>query len=223
VAADDHVASRLLIAHMAAVPPSPKRKVRIRLLPVIGYIFVAFALAWFFAQQSTTTLILVRHADTEPGVALDADPALSERGRRRAELLADFLANVDVVASVDAIYATTARRTQETAEPLRQRLGQTLNIDDPYRVERMARRLLRDRRGKITLFVLDADAIAPLIDELHGSKKIKPLADDDYDELFIVTIPYYEKVKTLQFRYGDPPEPRAMISVPAETFSTVPP
>lgn len=188
---------------MAAVPPSPKRKVRIRLLPVIVYIIAAFVLAWFFEQQATTTLIFVRHAETEPGVPLDADPGLSERGRRRAELLANFLADADVVASVDAIYATTSRRTQETVEPLRARLGQTLNIDDPYRVERMARRLLRDRKGKITLYVMDADAIAPLVAELHGSKKIPPIAPDDYDEIYIVTMPYYEKVKTLRFHYGE--------------------
>jgi phosphohistidine phosphatase SixA len=204
-----------------AVPP--KRKVRIRLLPVIGYIAVAFGLAWFLQLRATTTLIFVRHAETEPGVALDADPPLSDRGRRRAERLADFLADVDVVASVDAIYATTSRRTQETAEPLRARLGQTFNIDDPYRVERMARRLLRDRKGKITLFVMDADAIAPLVAELHGSRNIATIPADDYDEIFIVTMPYYEKVKTLRFHYGDPPEPSVSGSVPAETPGAAPP
>jgi phosphohistidine phosphatase SixA len=204
-----------------AVPP--KRKVRIRLLPVIGYIVVAFGLAWLLQLRGTTTLIFVRHAETEPGVALDADPPLSERGRRRAELLADLLTHIDVVASVDAIYATTARRTQETAEPLRARLGQTFNIDDPYQVERMARRLMRDRKGKITLFVMDADAIAPLVAELHGSRKIAPIPADDYDELFIITIPYYEKVKTLRLHYGDPPEPSVTGSVPGETLGASPP
>src|SRR5215210_95691 len=119
----------------------PKRKTRIRILPVIGYVIVVLGLAWFFELQETTTVIFVRHAETE-GAANDADPGLSDRGRQRAELLADFLAHIDVVKGVDAIYATTSRRTQETAQPLAAQLGYKLNIDDPKLVERFARRIM---------------------------------------------------------------------------------
>ncbi len=195
----------------------PKRKVRFRLVPVIGYIVVAFAVAWVLDLQATTTIIIVKHADVDLGVPLDSDPPLNARGRQRAEQLADFLGDVDVVASVDAIYSTTARRTQETAEPLAKRLGLVQNIDDPYRVERQARRLLRDRRGKITLFVMDADAIQPLIDELHGSKRLSPIPPNDFGQVYIVTIPYYEKVKTLLLHYGDPPvEPKSLTDASSE-------
>ena len=62
---------------------------------------------------------------------------------------------------------------------------------------------MRDRRGKITLVVTDGDAIAPLIDELHGSKRLPAFGPTDFGELYIVTIPYYGKVKTLRFHYGD--------------------
>src|SRR5690348_7899396 len=120
----------------------PKRKTRIRILPVVGYVIVVLGLAYFFEQQATTTYIFVRHAETDP--AGGDDPGLSDRGRQRAEMLASFLADIDVVQSVDAIYATTARRTQETAAPLATRLGYKLNIDDPYLVERLVRRLARD-------------------------------------------------------------------------------
>ncbi len=181
----------------------PKRKSRIRLIPVIGYIILVLGLAWLFEEQPTTTIVFVRHAETEGPVA-DADPGLSARGRERAERLADFVANIDVVASVDAIYATTSHRTQETATPLATRLNLKLNIDDPYLVERFIRRVMRDRRGKITLVVTDGDAIAPLIDELHGSKRLPAFGPADFGELYVVTIPYYGKVKTLRFQYGDP-------------------
>ena len=89
---------------------------------MIGYIVVVLGLAWFFEEQPTTTIIFVRHAETDSG-GRRRGPGLSARGRQRAELLADFLADIDVVASVDAIYATTSRRTQETATPLASRLG----------------------------------------------------------------------------------------------------
>jgi broad specificity phosphatase PhoE len=191
----------------------PKRKSRIRLLPVIGYVIVVLGLAWFFEQQATTTIIFVRHAEVE-ATAGGGDPELSAAGRRRAEALADFVANIDVVQSVDAIYATTSHRTQATAMPLAMRLGLTLNIDDPYRVERFMRRVMRDRRGKITLIVTDGDAIAPLIDELHGSKRLPPFGPADFGELYVVTIPYYGKVKTLRFHYGDAPGVQAQSEQP---------
>jgi broad specificity phosphatase PhoE len=188
---------------MAAV--RPKTKSRIRILPVIGYIVVVLGLAWFLEERPTTTIIFVRHAETE-AAAGDADPALSARGRQRAEQLADFLANIDVVKSVDAIYATTARRTQETATPLATRLSLRLNIDDPYVVERFIRRIHRDRSGQITLIVTDGDAIAPLIDELHGNgtKRLPKFDAADFDEIYVVSTPYYGKVKTLRLHYGDP-------------------
>jgi len=198
----------------------PKRKSRIRLVPVIGYIILVLGLAWLFEEQPTTTIIFVRHAETD-AAAGDADPGLSAIGRQRAERLADFVADIDVIASVNAIYATTSRRTQETATPLATRLELKLNIDDPYLVERFIRRVMRDRRGRITLVVTDADAIAPLIDELHGSKRLPAFGPTDFDELYVVTIPYYGKVKTLRFHYGDA-SPQRIVSDGAATTPGAP-
>ena len=188
----------------------PRRKSRIRILPIVGYIFVVLAVAWFFQQQRTTTIIFVRHADVDASAPLDNDTPLNARGRQRAELLADFLEDVNIGSGVDAIYATVARRTQETAQPLATRLGQKLNIDDPYNVERLVRRIYRDRRGKITLIVADADAIPPLIAELHGAHPLPEFGPADYSEIYVVTVPYYGKVKTLRFRFDEPPDESAV-------------
>ena len=197
----------------------PRRKSRIRILPIVGYILLVLGIAWFFQQQATTTILFVRHADVDAAVPLTDDPPLTERGRERAKLLADFLAEVDVVSSVDAIYATTAKRTRETAAPLAERLGQRLNIDDPYQVERLIRRLFRDRKGKITLVVADADVIPALIAELHGKNPLPEFGPMDYSDLYVVTVPYYGKVKTLRFRYAEPP-PDAHVSDDATQTSS---
>ena len=181
-----------------------RRRRRLRLIPIVGYSIVALGLAYFFEQQATTTVIFVRHADTDVAMAAD-DPPLNARGRQRAELLADFLADVDVVAGIDAVYASDKRRTQETAAPIATRLNLRVDIEDHQKVERFMRRLLRDHKGEIVLVVSHADAIPLLIDELHGSKRLPPFGHDDFDELYIVTIPWYGKVKTLRFHYGDPP------------------
>src|SRR5690606_18378300 len=122
---------------MAELPKSQRtahargRRRRSRAFPILILVFTAIALAWFFESQATTTVIFVRHADTNPpiGEVRDASgrletpsglggPTLSARGRVRAELLADYLEAVDVVAGVDAIYASDFLPTQETAAPL---------------------------------------------------------------------------------------------------------
>jgi phosphohistidine phosphatase SixA len=185
--------------------PKPKpRRWRSRLVLVIGYVFAALALAWFFEERASTTIIFVRHADVDASTT-DPDPPLNARGRQRAELLADFLQNIDVVRGVDNIYAAADKRTQETAAPLAERLGLRPHIDDPHLTERLIHRVLRDRDGEIVLIVSYADTMAPLIAELHGSKKVPPIADDDYDEVYIVTRPYFGRVKTLRLHYPEPP------------------
>jgi histidine phosphatase superfamily protein (branch 1) len=188
----------------------PRRKSRIRILPIVGYILVVLAVAWFFQQQRPTTIIFVRHADVDASAPLDDDTPLNARGRQRAELLADFLDDVNIGSGPDAIYATVAKRTQETAQPLATRLGQQLNIDDPKNYERLVRRIFRDRKGKITLIVADADAIPPLIKELHGASPLPEFGPGDYSEIYVVTAPYYGKVKTLRFRFDEPPEEKAV-------------
>ena len=180
------------------------RRWRSRIIPVLGYVIGALVLAWFFEERDSTTIIFVRHADVDAGTT-DPDPPLNARGRQRAELLADFLQDADVVHGVDNIYAAADKRTQQTAAPLAKRLGLTPHIDDPHRIERLIHRVLRDRNGEIVLIVSYADTIAPLIEELHGSKKVPPIAEDDYDEVYIVTKPYFGKVKTLRFHYPEPP------------------
>ena len=50
--------------------------------------------------------------------------------------------------------------------------------------------------------VAEPDVIPRLIPEFQGSKKVPPIADAEYDPLYVVTIPWYGKVKTLRLHYG---------------------
>jgi hypothetical protein len=94
-------------------PNDRRRRRRLRLIPIIGYTIVALAAGYFLGERPTTTVIFVRHADTDAAMAgPDDDPPLNARGRARAELLADHLQNVDVTGSVNAIYPRAKRRTQ---------------------------------------------------------------------------------------------------------------
>ncbi|MBN1238632.1 MAG: histidine phosphatase family protein, partial [Gammaproteobacteria bacterium] len=144
----------------------------------------------------------VRHADTDRTMAEGGDPPLNEQGQARAELLADFLQDVDVVAGVDAIYASEALRTQQTAEPLARRLELDVGVADHHDYAGFMEDVLREHKGEIVLVVSHSDTIAPLIEELHGSKNVPEMAPDEYDNVYIVSIPWFGKVKTLRVRYG---------------------
>jgi broad specificity phosphatase PhoE len=196
-----------------------RRRRRLRLIPIIGYTIVALGLAYFLAERPSTTVIFVRHADTGVEMA-DGDPPLNERGRQRAELLADFLQDIDVVAGVNAIYASDKRRTQETAAPLAKRLNLTVEIADHLDTAGFMRRVLRDHNEEIVLIVSHSNTIAPLIDELHGSKRLPPFGADEFDEVYIVTKPWWGKVKTLRLHYPEPPVVALEFSGEAATSSS---
>jgi broad specificity phosphatase PhoE len=144
----------------------------------------------------------VRHADVDTSFGGD-DPPLSSLGHRRAELLADALEEIDVVAGVDAIYVADSRRTQQTVAPLARRLELEPRIADPYQVEPFMAEVLREHKGEIVLVATHADILALLVEELHGSKNIPSMdGDNNFDNIYIVTIPWFGKVKTLRLHYA---------------------
>jgi len=180
-----------------------RKRRRIRRASIIGgFLLLSVGLAWFFESQATTTVIFVRYADLmEEG---EFNPGLSAAGDRRTEELVRVLGDVDVVAGLDTIFATESRRTRETIGPLVEHLNIDVHPMDPVNVKETAERILREFKGKIVLVVAEPDAIPPLIEEFHGSKKLPPMGASEHDNLYIVTIPWFGKVKTLRLRYGAP-------------------
>jgi broad specificity phosphatase PhoE len=69
---------------------------------------------------TTTTIIMVRHAERDPGL----DPPLNAEGIARAQILADVLGQNGVT----AIYTMDAIRNRETAQPLASKLGLTPSL-----------------------------------------------------------------------------------------------
>jgi broad specificity phosphatase PhoE len=183
-------------------PKDKRRRRRQRAVSVIVFVLATLALAWFFELHFPTTILFVRHADTDAAMGEGGDPPLNARGRARAELLADFLQNIDVVAGVDAIYVSEFQRTRQTAEPLAMRLQVPIETVDQSDIVGFMANVLDEHQGDIVLVVSHSNLIAPLIDELHGSKNLPEFGHDDYGELYIVSIPWWGKVKTLRFPYA---------------------
>ena len=179
-----------------------RRRRRNRLVGTVFIIAACIGLAWFFESQATTTLLFVRHA--EKAAAPADNPGLSTAGTQRALELQRVLSDLDVVAGVDAIYVTQYRRTVDTARPVARAADVDPRPFDVGDVERAVVDIVERHKGKIVLIVGHSNTIAPMIAELGGSKKVPPIAEDEYDNLYIVTIPWFGKVKTLRLKYGAP-------------------
>ncbi|MEE4162228.1 MAG: phosphoglycerate mutase family protein [Woeseiaceae bacterium] len=183
-----------------------KRRRRRRRLQILAiYTLIAIGLAWFFESQATTTIIFVRHAEK----ALDAgdDPGLSAAGHRRVAELTRQLRDADVVAGVDAIYTTQYRRTQETARPLADALDLPINQYDAADTESVLETILKRHKGKIILVVAHSNTLPELIANLGASKKVPPIAENEYDNIYVIAIPWFGKTKTIRLRYGEPYRP----------------
>jgi 2,3-bisphosphoglycerate-dependent phosphoglycerate mutase len=181
-----------------------RRKRRRRRRLIASTIFLAFALvlAWSFESQATTTVLFVRYAEVAEGGG--PNPGLSPAGHARAEEISRLLGDIDVIAGVDAIFATQFRRTQETAEPVAERLQIPVQVVDSSNINGLEKMILQEYKGKIVLVISDREAIPALIREFHGSKRLPPMADTEHDNLYIVSIPWHGKVKTLRTKFGSP-------------------
>jgi broad specificity phosphatase PhoE len=180
--------------------PRRRRRRKRRAGAVAAFMVLALGIAFFFESQATTTVIIVRHADVAPG--LGDDLGLSPVGAIRAEELSRVLADVDVIQGPDAILVGSGRASRETAEPLARRLNLPVLEVDTSSLTRLAKRIIKDYKGKIVLVVTRPADIPVLIPRFQGSKKVPELADGESDNLYVVSVPWYGKVKTLRLRYG---------------------
>ncbi len=179
-----------------------RRRRRRRIQVIIIYTAIAIGLAWFFESQATTTIIFVRHAEQTSHD--EADPPLSDVGRRRVAELTRQLADADVVAGIDAIWSTHFKRSVETVQPLAELLDLPINTYPPSDTESVLETILKKHKGRIILVVGHSNTVPVLIANLGASKKVPPIAQDEFDNIYIVSIPWFGKTKTIRLRFGEP-------------------
>ena len=179
-----------------------RRRRRRRIQVIIIYTLIAVGLAWFFESQATTTVIFVRHA--EKALEPEGDPSLSPAGQRRVAELTRQLKDADVVAGIDAIYSTPYRRTEETARPIAEALGLPINSYDAGDTEAVMEHILKEHKGKIILVVGHSNTVPQLMYDMGASKKVPEINENEYDNIYIVSVPWFGKTKTIRLRYGEP-------------------
>jgi broad specificity phosphatase PhoE len=152
------------------------------------------------AAAQPSTVILVRHAEraTEPR----ADPLLTAEGSQRALDLAAALSN----AGVNAIITTHLQRTQLTAKPLGDAIGQApivVRAGGAGHPDSVAAAVMRRPAGEVVLVVGHSNTVPAIIAAL-GGPKMPDLCDGQYSNLYILHLQAGSAPRLIKAKYGAP-------------------
>ncbi|MEP7266687.1 MAG: phosphoglycerate mutase family protein [Saprospiraceae bacterium] len=140
---------------------------------------VVLALFSLVACTSTRTIFIVRHAEK---IDDSRDPDLSETGQLRAQKLAKILADK----SIQEIFSTDYKRTRQTANPLAQLNGITIQIYKPDTLDLFVKRIVKSEKN--VLVVGHSNSTLSLLDAMGLAHTIKKIDETDYSNLFIVRL-----------------------------------
>jgi broad specificity phosphatase PhoE len=145
---------------------------------------------------SPTTVILVRHAEKS---VPEGDHPLSSTGRARARELARVLRHT----KISAIYTTQFMRTRQTAEPLAKELGLAVQpvVANATYVTDMLDRIRQEHTGEAILIVSHRNTVPSLIEAL-GVSPAEEIIEEQYDHIYVVTVPPAGTPSMLTLRYG---------------------
>ncbi|NHK29137.1 histidine phosphatase family protein [Parvularcula flava] len=121
------------------------------------------------------TILLLRHAEAGDG----NDPALTAKGKARAERVANQLAGLPI----RTIYVTDTIRARQTAEPLANRLDLDVSPYDPFALPAFAE-ALKMTTGPV--LVVGHSNTTPELVRLLGGEAGEPIAHDEHDRLYRV-------------------------------------
>jgi len=169
------------------------------LLAMAGVFMIAVAFA-YWNSATTTTIVLVRHAEKQVGAISDAP--LSPEGEVRASRLAQMFGGSEQYGRIRKIYVTDTRRTQQTAAGLAQRLNLKPEIVDAKTDSReLARRALRENRGSSALIVGHSNTVPEIVAALAHVDNVPAMGDEEFDTLYVVTVPTIGKASILRMKY----------------------
>ncbi|HUE69683.1 MAG TPA: phosphoglycerate mutase family protein [Pirellulaceae bacterium] len=145
---------------------------------------------WWFCWGPATTVLLVRHADRDPG-----QDVLNPAGVDRAQELVHVLER----AGISTIYHSDAARTRLTAEPLAAALGLT-PVEIPAADRAALVSAIRAHPGETVLVVGHSDTLPQIISELGGPTITVP--GNEFDNLFVLTRCRWRGFRLVNLQYG---------------------
>jgi phosphohistidine phosphatase SixA len=171
-------------------------RIKLHLSRAIYRIVAAGLLPWACASaaEPTRTVILVRHAERAPGN--DPSVGITEAGRCRATVLAGMLS----AAKVRSIYTSELARTQQTAEPLAQRLSIKPEVVPAKDIGVLVAKLRARTEQGTVLVVGHSNTIPTIVERLSGETE-PAIADGEYDRMFVVTLSGPNQASVIVLRY----------------------
>ena len=147
-----------------------------------------------YLKAPVTTVILVRHADRTGNVDI-----LNDDGIARAQTLARILDETNI----SVIYASTANRTQQTADPLATQLGITTTIYNTGNLSELADEIKSTHKGKVILVVGHSNTVPQTINLLGYSTVLPDIPHEEYDNIYILSFSKNSITRLLKMKYGD--------------------
>jgi phosphohistidine phosphatase SixA len=142
----------------------------------------------------------LRHADRT------ADDDLSSAGRERAELLARMLAET----GVSIAYRSDALRAARTLEPLEQKLGAALAIEEvgfpgqdgiEFHIRKIVDSIKALPTSTVVAVVSHSNTVGPILEGL-GSGPVGTIEATEFDKLFVLFVGVQGPPTLLMLRYG---------------------
>jgi phosphohistidine phosphatase SixA len=163
-------------------------------------------------DQPLLTVILVRHAEKQIVPPENKDPNLSAAGQARAQELRRMFGG----AGIAAIYATQYKRTQQTVNPLAEKLGLPVTKIEAKETAELVKQI-RARPAGQTIFIAGHNNSVPEIVAALGGPQMPIIPETEYDNLYILTVPGEGPAKLIKMKYGSPlppSGPQGMIKAP---------
>jgi broad specificity phosphatase PhoE len=162
---------------------------------LVGALMIALAI-WLLSAASTSTVIVMRHAEKAATPA--EDPSLSPAGEARAEALAHFFGQAPAGMRIEGIIVSQFRRTQETVRPLANRLGVPVIVVPAADIKRTVKRALDEHRGGRVLIVGHSDTVPRIVEMLSGTE-IPAMGESEYGVVYVVALPRFSRASVSRF------------------------
>lgn len=153
---------------------------------LLGLFLFAFVGGNVFAQQrhQKLTIVLLRHAEKDlSGEENNPDPNLSAEGNLRAQRLIEAVNKYQP----DAIFSSQFIRTRATVTPLARKNRMMIQIYNHMNLKEIAELALSGKFKRIVIVGHNTTTPA-LANLLIGQDKYKPLAESEYDKIWVIKI-----------------------------------
>jgi 2,3-bisphosphoglycerate-dependent phosphoglycerate mutase len=147
------------------------------------------------AQNQVTTFVLIRHAEKYLTQSTN-DPDLSAEGKKRAQRLTAMFNEGEVT----AIYSTPYKRTRQTVEPLATNKRLTVSEYSGNKEDEIDA-MLKAHAGGTIIVVGHSNTIPWFANKLLGIEKYRPMEDDDYDNVWMVSVVEKGNAKLVWLNY----------------------